>query len=169
MQSTNPTSRAFSRQLYLDSAAYMLQCLPPDLTEEELSRLQKAVPINSSSKTLQIGPSSRSLPKPRSILHRSLACAIICLCLIFRLFFPYIRVLIQIAYRYERTHRLSDRVLARTLSATDSVGKRAVEIASMALGSDLVVDGVAYCVDGVCGGLLEGFQEGLKGIEIKSR
>ena len=53
------------------------------------------------------------------------------------------------------------------MSATDSIGKRAIDVASTALGSQVVVEGVAYCVDGVCGGLSEGLGEGMKTMELE--
>ena len=187
---TNHNSHAFSRQLYLDSVSYLLQALPSDLSVHESLQIQRAVPHEmqqigfpanatslfhatspppSTTTTSPVQPqyntATSSATKPRSMLHRGLSAGIVCLCLVFRIFLPWIRILFSTAYRYERNYRVSEKLFATTMSATDSVGRKAIEVASTALGSDLVVEGVAYCVDGFCGGLSEGFGEGLRAIE----
>ena len=195
---TNPNSHAFSRQLYLDSIAYLLQGLPSDLSRQETLHLQAAAPLeiqaaatvnpsianpalsetplfNMSNPTSGNGmggmsPTSSAeaaaaAAKGRSILHRGLAAAVVAACVIFRLFLPYIRFCISTAYRVERQYHVSEKVFATTMSATDSLGRKAIEVASTALGSEVVVGGLGYCIDGVCGGLTEGLGEGFKAFE----
>ena len=169
-QASHPDSRAFSRQLYLDSVSYLLQGLPSDLSGQEVIHIQKAIPVEIQGPQVLEGRSIRQQPsKPPSILHRSLASTIICLCVILRLFLPYLKYFAAAAYRYDRTYHISERVFATTMSTTDTLGKRAIEVASTALGSEFVMEGVSYCVEGVCGGVTEGLGEGMKGIEGTER
>ena len=165
---TAPNSKTLSRQMYLDSLSYLLQGLPSDLNVQEVTLLQKSVPLEVQTPS-QPGiqkPSADSVKRP-SMLHRGLASMIIVFCLVLRLFLPYIRFLISTAYRYERSYHVSEKLFATTMSATDSIGRKAIEIASTALGSELVLGTVAYCIDGVCGGVTEGLVEGMKAIDTR--
>ena len=103
--------------------------------------------------------------KNPSILHRSLASTIILVCVVLRLFLPYLKYLAQTAYKYDRQYHVSEKVFATGVQATDTLGKRAIGIASSALGSEMVMEMVGYCVEGVCGGVTEGLGEGMKTIE----
>lgn len=86
------------------------------------------------------------------------------LCVIIRLFLPYLKYFVQAAYKYDREHQVSEKFLATGVQATDALGKRALEVATTALGSEMVMETVGYCVEGVCGGVTEGLGEGLKAI-----
>lgn len=171
-QSSNPESRPFSRQLYLDSVSYLLQGLPSDLSDHEVLHIQRAIPaeikvappLSVDEGHLLGQPQQTSSSKPPSILHRSLASTIVMICVILRLFLPYLKYFAQAAYRYDREHQVSEKMLARGVQATDALGKRALGVASTALGSELVMETVGYCVEGVCGGVTEGLGEGMKAI-----
>lgn len=173
-QSSDPETCPFSRQLYLESVSYLLQSLPSDLSDREVLHLQEALPAEVSASHLPLegggggsrsGDQHRPTSKAPSILHRSLASTIVMLCVLLRLFLPYLRSFIKAAYRYDREYRVSEKVLATGVQTTDALGKRAMRMASMALGSDLVIETVGYCVEGVCGGVTEGLGEGMKAIE----
>ena len=62
---------------------------------------------------------------------------------------------------------MTEKVFATGMQATDTLGKRAIGMASTALGSDVVMETVGYCVEGVCGGVTEGLGEGMKAIEAR--
>lgn len=146
--------------------AYLIQGLPSDLTDPERLRLKNTLPesLRESTPPETSGPIKRN----PSLLHRSLASAIIATCLLLRLALPYIKLLISMAYSYDRTHHVRERVFAFSVTAADSFGKRSMALASTAMTNEVVSGAVTYWVDGIRGGLNEGFGEGLKVIEAQN-
>ena len=143
--------------------AYLIQGLPSDLTDQEKLQLRKYFPEpllqSTPPKTMQ---SSGSNP---SFLHRSLASTIIAMCILLRLALPYIKLFIAMAYGYDRTHHVRERVFALGVTVADTFGKMSIALASNAMTNEVVLGAVTYWVDGIRGGLNEGFDQGLKVIE----
>ncbi len=165
-QTSDAQSQAFSRQLYLDAMTYLIQGLPSDLTEQEKSHVTNALPESLKDST----PPGTTYPRTHnpSILHRGLASTIIAICLLLRLALPYIKLFIKTAYSYDRTYHVRERLLAFSVTATDSLGKRSMALASTALTNEFVFGAVTYWVNGIRGGLNEGLGEGLKVIEAQN-
>ena len=162
----DPRNELLSRQLYIDSMTYLLQGLPPDLTEQEVTRLQSALP----EPLQEPHQSEKSLPEPQtpSVLHRSVSNIIIALCLIIRLALPYIKYLLALAYSYERTHHVTENALTMSMNAIDSLSRKSMDVTGAAMRNELVMGAVTYCVEGVCGGLNEGLGEGMKAIDARN-
>ena len=162
-QTSDAQSQVFSRQLYVDGVAYLIQGLPPDLTDQEELQLKNALPAS-----LQVSrPPELAPPRKRdpSFLHRSLASIIVAVCLLLRLALPYIKVCVAGVYSYDRTHHISQRLFAFGVTAADRLGKGSVALASTAMTNDFILGAVSYWVDGIRGGLDEGLGEGLKVID----
>ena len=162
----DPRNQLLSRQIYIDSMTYLLQGLPPDLSEQEIARLHSALP-----KPLQEpNQSERSLPEPHipSVLHRSVSNIIIAFCLVIRLALPYIKYLLALAYRYERSHHVTENALSMSINTVDSLGRKSIDVTGAAMHNELIMGAVAYCVEGVCGGLNEGLGEGMKAIGARN-
>ena len=157
-------SQSLSRQLYIDALSYLLKGLPLDLTQQEAHTIRSSLPPEIKfASTARRSVEDKAKP---SLLHRGLASTIMFLCVIVRLLLPYIKYLFAMIYRYERSHHVSERVFSSSMSTADSLGRKSLELVSTALGHEIVMDGLAYCVDGVRGGLTEGLGEGLKVIEM---
>ena len=165
-QTSDVQSQAFSRQLYLDAMAYLIQGLPSDLTDQEILHLKNALPESLKKST----PPKRAQPTKRnpSLLHRSLASTIIVICLLLRLALPYIKLLIAVAYNYDRAHHVRERLFAFSINTADLFGKRSMALASTAMTNEVVLGAVTYWVDGIRGGLNEGLGKGLKVIEAQN-
>lgn len=165
-QISDAHSQAFSRQLYLDAMAYLIQGLPSDLTDQEILHLKKALPesLKRSAPPKTIQPTERN----PSLLHRSLASTIIAICLLLRLALPYIKLLVALAYNYDRAHHVKERLLAFSINTADIFGRRSMALASTAMTNEVVLGAVTYWVDGIRGGLNEGLGEGLKVIEAQN-
>ena len=146
--------------------AYLIQGLPSDLTDQERLRLKNLLPEPLKDSTPPI--TSRPVKRNPSLLHRSLASAIIAICLLLRLALPYIKLLITMAYSYDRAHHVRERVFAFSVNATDSFAKGSMAMASTAMTNEVVLGAVTYWADGIRGGLNEGFGEGLKVIEAQN-
>lgn len=146
--------------------AYLIQGLPPDLTEQEMLHLKSALPgsLKDSTPPKSVQPMKRN----PSLLHRSLASTIIAICLFFRIALPYIKLFIAMAYSYDRTYHVRERLFAFSVTAADSFGKRSVALASTAISNEVVLGAVTYWVDGIRGGLNEGLGEGLRVIEAQN-
>lgn len=147
--------------------AFLIRGLPSDLTDPETLRLKNALPESLKDST----PPEKTRHRNRnpSLLHRSLASTIVAICLLLRLALPYIKLLIAMAYSYDRTHHVRERVFAFSIIAADSFGKRSMALASTAMTNEVVLGAVTYWVDGIRGGLNEGLGEGLKVIQAQNK
>ncbi|PIG84595.1 hypothetical protein AARAC_002425 [Aspergillus arachidicola] len=162
------------RSLYMDALCYLLQALPTDLTYEETARIRKNLP----------GPVSNSLavpstagfvnqpvhtrhPAERSYLHRLLASSIVHLFLLLQFLMPYLKIVLHRLYQFERSHRVTERVVSASLDAADSLGKRSVSLGTTVLSLHDGKVGVAvsslaaWWVEGIAGGIYEGIGEGM--------
>jgi len=152
----------------MEALCHLLQGLPCHLSEQEALALQQALPESvQGSKVAEPAESERS--NPPSLIHRITASTMILFCLALRLLLPYLKYLISAVFRYERTYHISEKAFAMGISTADSLGKKAIDLASSALGNEMITETVAYCVDGVCGGLTEGLGEGIRVIEAPHR
>lgn len=167
-QTSEAQGQAFSRQLYLDAMAYLIQGLPSDLTDQELSHLQKALPESLKDSTPPKTAQPQLTKRNPSLLHRSLASTIIAICLLLRLALPYIKLFIAVAYNYDRAHHVRERLFAFGITAADLFGRKSMALASLAMTNEVVLGAVTYWVDGIRGGLNEGLGEGLKVIEAQN-
>jgi hypothetical protein len=121
------------------------------------------------------GPSGPS-PEP-SILHRFLASLIVQLFILTNFLIPYIKVFLGACYKYEREHRISERVFAGSLGGLDWSVKKGMEI-SDCVGAmnegrvgQAISETVVWWIRGLTGGVHQGVGEGLliMGIENEER
>lgn len=156
---------------------YLLDALPSDLTPDETTMLQHRLPEQvidavASSSHPQIthleGPTqSRAIQPPRSYLHRLLASSIVQIFLVIRFLLPYFRIFLRQIYEYERSHRITERIVTTTLEAADGLGKSSVNIGSAVCKLNEGRVGAAvgnlatWWIEGVAGGIYEGVGEGM--------
>ncbi|KAJ5359233.1 uncharacterized protein N7496_011646 [Penicillium cataractarum] len=166
-----------ARSLYISAVMYLLDALPSDLTPDETTMLQHRLPEQvidavASSPQPQIahleGPtSSRAIQPPRSYLHRLLASGIVQVFLIIRFLLPYLRLFLRHVYEYERSHRITERVVTTTMDAADGLGRSSANFGSAVckLNEGRVGTAVAnlasWWIEGVAGGVYEGVGEGM--------
>ncbi|KAJ5167374.1 uncharacterized protein N7482_006155 [Penicillium canariense] len=166
-----------ARSLYINAVMYLLDALPSNLTAEETLMLQHRLPepvkesIASSSQPHLArleGPTQlKTFQPPRSYLHRLLASTIVQIFLILRFLLPYLRLFLRQLYEYERSHRITERIVTTILDAADGLGKSSVNIGSAVckLNGGRVGTAVgnlaAWWVEGIAGGIYEGVGEGM--------
>lgn len=165
-QQQDPQRQAFSRQLYINGTAYLLQGLPSDLTEQETVHIQSALPKSLDRSTHPDYALYKS-PTP-SILHRSVATTVMLFLLLLRLTLPHIKYFLAKTYSYERSHHVTEDALAWSISLLNDLGKLGMDILRTAMNKRPVVEVITYCVDGICGGLNEGLRQGIKAIDTRS-
>ena len=57
---------------------------------------------------------------------------------------------------------MTEHAVAASITTVDTFTKKGTSLASTALENKMVVGTIAYCVEGICGGLNEGLGEGMK-------
>jgi hypothetical protein len=96
-----------------------------------------------------------------------LATAIIQLFIFFQLVLPYIKNFLRTAYRYDREHKISEKMLTQSINTTDEIGKRCLAVTSaiyrMGDGKvgQAITETAAWAIEGVTGGIHEGVGEGM--------
>ncbi|GIJ83474.1 hypothetical protein Asppvi_002296 [Aspergillus pseudoviridinutans] len=172
----------FVRSLYINALGYLLDALPADLTDEESMTIHHNLPARvkttlATSAAAQPGAGAgvamvnqgagTRYPTERSYLHRLLASSIVQFFLIVQFLLPYVKILLHQVYRYERSHRITERLVTATLDAADSLGKGSVNLGSTVLRLNEGKVGTAFTnlaawwVEGVAGGIYEGVGEGM--------
>lgn len=165
---------SFARQLYLHALTYLLRALPSDLTPEEQLSVRSALPVgvveplrlevNARYKSSNVSGDSDNQP---SLLHRTLASAIVQMFIIFQFILPYLKYLLSAAYQYEREHKISEKVLSQSIETVDILGKKSLSITGAIYGmgdgkvGQLITDAATWFVEGVTGGIHEGVGEGM--------
>lgn len=173
-QQPNSDSRLV-RTLYINGLLYLLEALPEDLTSDEIRCIQNRLPEPVKS-TLPEADSRSQAGKPAgrfsgqdqpSYLHRILATVIIYGFLLAQLLIPYVKRFLQNVYRYERHHRITERLIAAALETADSLGKGGASFGSalVSLSEGKVGAAVssitAWWIEGIAGGVYEGVAEGM--------
>ncbi|TEY38171.1 hypothetical protein BOTCAL_0492g00080 [Botryotinia calthae] len=171
-QNTRFSNTSLARQLYVHGLTYLLRALPSDLSTEEKISLQSAMPaeivesIQEESNTSENSQDSNT-GEPPSLLQKSIAAIIIQLFILFQFILPYLKHLLTSAYQYDRTHKISEKVLSKGIVTVDTIGKSGLAVTSAVYGmsdgkvGQAITDAVAWVVEGVTGGLHDGVSEGL--------
>ncbi|TGO13542.1 hypothetical protein BTUL_0068g00510 [Botrytis tulipae] len=171
-QNTQFSNTSLARQLYVHALTYLLRALPSDLSTEENMSLQSAIPteivesLQEESYTSENSQDSNT-GEPPSLLQRSIAAIIIQLFILFQFILPYLKQILSSAYQYDRTHKISEKVLSKGIVTVDTIGKSSLAVTCAVYGmSDGKVgqalrDAAAWIVEGVTGGVHEGVSEGL--------
>lgn len=164
-------NQAFARQLYIHALGYLLQGLPQNLSAVEAKTLQASMPpsLQIDDRTKNGSASNRTAARPPapSLLHRLLASGIVQLFIFFSFIVPYIKIFLKSAYKYERSHRVSERVFTAGVDLVDQVGQRSLGIAGtvMQIGNgkvgNMMADTCAWWIEGISGGIHDGVGEGM--------
>lgn len=159
--------------MYIHSLTYLLRALPPDMTTEEQLSVRSSLPkgvVEPLGFAVEGGTSNTKLNLPKrqpSLLHRTLSTTIVQLFIFFQLIFPYIKNFVQSAYRYDREHKITEKVLTQGVTTVDEIGKRGITVtgAIYAMGNgrvgQVITESATWLVEGVSGGIHEGLGEGM--------
>lgn len=156
------------RQLYLDGLTYLLRGLPPDLTSDEKHRVQSSFTsfLDAGRNRVCSSEEARNASQP-SILHKILASTIVQLFILSHFLLPYVKTCLRSAYEYERTHHISQKVLASSIDLADMFGKQSLAITTALYGmgngkvGEILTELCRWVVEGVTGGIHDGIGEGL--------
>ena len=176
--STNSQDATLGRHLYIHALTYLLRGLPTDLSPEEQLTVRASLPsgvaeplrLEVQDQQLLIGPGAESdtaSTPPPSMLHRAVASSIVQIFVFFQFLLPYLKLLLFNIYTYERTHHVTEKLLATSLDTVDALGKRGIEVSGAVarLGDGRVGQALnhitVWWVDSVAGGICDGVGEGL--------
>jgi hypothetical protein len=172
-QDQNVGNADFARQIYLHAITYFLRALPSDLTTEEQLSIRSALPTGVV-EPLRLEASQLYTPQtriasspPPSLLHRTLASTIIQFFIIFQFILPYLKQLLTAAYQYDRSHKISEKVLSQSILTVDSIARAGVAATGVLCGmsdgkvGQMITDTIVWILEGVTGGIHEGVGEGL--------
>lgn len=179
------SSPAFPRQLYLHACTYLLRALPSDLSAEEAISIENALPqpvrdglarsrpscdhhdIVAHGRTSSTSVTGQQAAAQRSTLHRLVAFLVLRFFLIVNMLLPYVRFFLGELYRFERRHRISERVFSAGVQGVDIMGKRSLQfsrrVASVNDGrvGQCMNELMVWWIRGVTGGIHEGVGAGL--------
>ncbi|PYH69619.1 uncharacterized protein BO88DRAFT_404633 [Aspergillus vadensis CBS 113365] len=168
-----------ARMLYVDALSYLLDGLPDDMSTQEIMIIQENLPAgvkeslaapavtDPSAAGLHSMLTGKNLPPERSYLHRLLSSTIIYFFIMLQFLIPYVKILVYHLYRYERSHRLTERAVTKVLDAADNFGKRGMVVGAAVLNynegrvSANMMELAAWWVTSIAGGIYEGFAEGM--------
>ncbi|APA09136.1 hypothetical protein sscle_04g039060 [Sclerotinia sclerotiorum 1980 UF-70] len=172
-QNTRFSNTSLARQLYIHALTYLLRALPSDLSTEESMSLQTSIPqevvesIQEESSIRESSQTSDAGNAPPSLLQRSVAATIIQLFILLQFILPYVKYLLTSAYQYDRTYKISEKVLSRGIVTVDTIGKSGLAVTGAIYGmgdgkvGQALTDAAAWVVEGVTGGVHEGVSGGL--------
>jgi len=184
--SRNPScgNVSFARQLYLHGLTYLLRGLPSDLSPEEEQSIQGSIPrklLNHGDSDARDGlttpPPAKShatsFSSQPSILRKALATTIVHVFVFFQFLLPYLKFLLRSAYEYERTHHISEKVLASSVDIADAFGKQSLAISAALYGmkngkvGEVLSEVASWLIESIAGGIQDGIGEGLNVVALK--
>lgn len=167
-----PRSQIFSRQLYIHALAYLIQALPSDLSNAETMCIDDALFHSLQRRTQNSVSPSRAHQQAPSLLHRFLASTIIQFFLLCQFLLPYVRYFLHTAYRYERTHQVSEKILATSVNSGERIGRLWWDILQVISKlpdkklAAMLASILLWWVQGISGGIHEGIGEGMSIIGV---
>lgn len=166
------TSVVLTRQMYIHSLTYLLRGLPTTLSPEETLSLQAALPPNliiqaPCTHDLSFSNPDVSPPADPSILHRIIAIIVFETFALIQFLLPYIKLCLGHAYRFERKHNVTQRLMNSGIMGADALRRTGLQLTHTICQMNNGKVGIAlndlalWTIRGVTGGLQQGIQEGV--------
>ncbi|ORX90973.1 hypothetical protein BCR34DRAFT_677999 [Clohesyomyces aquaticus] len=176
---TDDDSILLTRQLYMHGITYLLRGVPSRLTQDEILSIHAAIPASIAE--VQNDPNSHAVvplaqqgpltPEERdrnpSLLHRTTAWIIFQTFVLVQCLLPYVRLFLEHAYRWEREHRVTHRVLNTGIMTVDELGRRSLQLSRTVCQmhdgkvGQAINDLALWWVQGLTGGIHQGISEGI--------
>ena len=167
------------RSLYVNCIAYLLDALPPQLSDHEAALIESKLPSHVRHQQQEQRPivAASYVPHERSYLHRLIAASIFYFFLFLHFIVPHVRNLLSRAYEYERSHRVTERTVATALYAADKLGRGGINMGSAIMSMNegkvgtAMSDLAGWWVESIAGGFYEGIGEGMSvllGVDVVS-
>lgn len=178
-QDADETSAILTRQLYLHGMTYLLRGLPSELSKEETLSLHAAIPGSVTKlfddptahalvpRSQQTEVAHQGLAQPPSVLHRITATVVFQIFVLFQFLLPYMKLFIGHAYRFERDHKVAQRIVNGSITTVDELGRRSLQLSQTVCQMNdgkvgqAINDLTIWWVRGLTGGMQQGITEGV--------
>ncbi|KAF2020837.1 hypothetical protein BU24DRAFT_416510 [Aaosphaeria arxii CBS 175.79] len=178
-------SVTLTRQLYLHGITYLLRGLPENLTPDESLGIIAAIPpslmdLNSdlNDHAMISIPEKKEDPSvedsgPPSLLHRLTAIAVFQTFVLLQLLLPYVKLFLGHAYRFERKHQITQRVMSKSITTVDELSRRGLQLSHTVCQMNdgkvgqAINDLTLWWVRGLTGGLQQGITDGVVMIQME--
>lgn len=179
IQDADETSTTLTRQLYLHGLTYLLRGLPAELSAEEISSLQAALPrdlsyLSISAQSQALMPVSQrtslsqdGLPEEPTMLHRITATCVFQIFVLVQFLLPYMKIFLAQAYQFERKHQITRRLVNTGVTTVDELGRGGIKLSQMVCRMNdgkvgqAIEEMTILCVKSVTGGVQQGIEDGL--------
>ena len=157
-QYQDPHRRAQARTMQIDAVRYMHMSLPSDLTPMEASAIRSSLPREVLSD--RIPAYNRAKP---TVLRRVVAQTVALLLALVIFFVPLLTSILNATLKYEREHRMTERLLVRAQHSVSNLGAYRAQVQSTLLhfldspAGRRVIKSGSYVVEGVAGGVVDGY------------
>lgn len=186
LQHIDESSASLTRQLYIHGMTYLLRGLPTDLTPEETSSLQSAipqalvdertdssmhalVPVSKRNSLAQVAP-----PQEPTALHRITAIIVFQTFILVQFLLPYIKLFLSHTYQFERKHQITKRLVNTSVSTVDELSRRSIRLSQTVCQMNegrvgqAINEMTIWWVRSVTGGIQQGIEEGLSTVRTTS-
>lgn len=181
---SDEASATLTRQLYVHGMTYLLRGLPAKLSAEEILSLQAALPhelveavnepnVGALLRTSQQSPDPiQRPPQNPTILHRMTATVVLQLFLLIQFLLPYIRLFLAHAYRFERKHQITKRLVNTSVATVDDIGRKTLKFSQTVcqmndgMVGQAINDMSIWWITGLTGGVQQGLAEGLRTMRV---
>ncbi|KAF2196517.1 hypothetical protein GQ43DRAFT_383111 [Delitschia confertaspora ATCC 74209] len=179
-------SPLLTRQLYIHGISYLLRGLPTNLTPEESLSIQAAMPksiqdlqnsLNAHDRVPSITHTSRSNEPPTqspSLLHRATAKTVFYIFILLNFLLPYLKLFIGYAYQYEREHKITQRVLSKSVETANDLGQKGIRLSQTVCQMNngkvgqAINDIALWWLRGLTGGIQQGISEGVRVLGLEA-
>jgi hypothetical protein len=148
---------AVMRGMHIDALKYMHAALPNDLTPAETDAIVGSLPRGVRDELGYQQPVSPRNPsgENNNILRKTVSDSV-CLFMALLIFLlPFLMASFNRILKYEREHRLSEKVLSNGVATVSAFGERGLDLKDSRVGSALLGTGIWF-FDGIVGGVNDG-------------
>jgi hypothetical protein len=178
-QTNDKSFTPLTRQLYLHGLSYALRSVPSDLTQEEILSLHAATPPAVHNLQIALQSHSHALTQTQiphrtrtshegpvedpSFLHRATAYIVFQSFLFLQFILPYIKLFLGHAYRWERKHHVTERLVDGGIVTVERGVQLSQTVCQMNDGKvgQAVNNLTFWFLQGITGGIQQGICEGV--------
>lgn len=146
------------RSMHIDALKYMHAALPNHLTPAETDTIVGSLPrgvrdeLRYRDHTI---PGNGSTEKSKNVLRRAVSDSVCSLMAVLIFLLPFLMALFNRVLKYEREHRISEKVLGNGVATINAFGERGLDLKDSRIGSAVLGTSI-WVVDGIVGGVNDG-------------
>lgn len=156
MEDDRNTDPAVVRSMHIDALKYMHAALPNNLTPAETDAIVGSLPPSVRGELRYQQPvSSRTTSGENNVLRRAVSDSVCSLIAVVIFLLPFLMEMFNRLLRYEREHRVSEKMLSSGVATVNAFGERGLDLKDSRVGSAILETGI-WVLDGIVGGVNDG-------------